>query len=72
MASRVGSSPSTETLKTCTGAQAFVDALLQEGVEVMFGYSGGAILPSFDKLYDAPIRFVLSRHEQGAGHMADG
>jgi len=72
MATRVGSPSATSTPKTCTGAQAFVDALLQEGVEVMFGYSGGAILPFFDRLYDAPIRFVLSRHEQGAGHMADG
>jgi len=72
MATRVGSPSSTSTPKTCTGAQAFVDTLLQEGVEVMFGYSGGAILPFFDRLYDAPIRFVLSRHEQGAGHMADG
>ncbi|HUW83439.1 MAG TPA: biosynthetic-type acetolactate synthase large subunit [Phycisphaerae bacterium] len=72
MTTRTGSPPSTSTPKTCIGAQAFVDALLQEGVEVMFGYSGGAILPFFDRLYDAPIRFVLSRHEQGAGHMADG
>jgi len=41
-------------------------------VEVMFGYPGGAILPTFDVLYESPIRFILSRHEQGAGHMADG
>jgi acetolactate synthase-1/2/3 large subunit len=72
MTTRRGKSPSVVAPRLCTGAQAFLDALLQENVEVMFGYSGGAILPFFDRLYDAPIRFVLSRHEQGAGHMADG
>jgi len=55
-----------------TGAQILHDALIEEGVEVMFGYGGGAIMPTFDVLYDTPIRFILSRHEQGAGHMADG
>jgi len=55
-----------------SGAQLICDALAHEGVEVMFGYGGGAILPTFDRLADSPIRFVLSRHEQGAGHMADG
>ncbi len=54
------------------GAQILVESLLKENVEVMFGYPGGAVLPVFDFLYDAPIRFVLSRHEQGAAHMADG
>ncbi len=55
-----------------TGAQLLVDVLLEEGVEVIFGFSGGAILPTFDVLYEAPIRFIMSRCEQGAGHMADG
>ncbi|MCD6228557.1 MAG: biosynthetic-type acetolactate synthase large subunit [Candidatus Omnitrophica bacterium] len=54
------------------GAQILVESLLKENVEVMFGYPGGAVLPVFDCLYDAPIRFILSRHEQGAAHMADG
>jgi len=55
-----------------TGARLLLDVLLEEGVEVIFGFSGGAILPTFDVLYDAPIRFFMSRCEQGAGHMADG
>ena len=48
------------------------DALIEQGVEVMFGYPGGAILPTFDALYKTPVKFILTRHEQGAGHMADG
>ncbi len=55
-----------------TGAQVFHRVLLDEGVETMFGYPGGAVLPIFDELYESPINFVLSRHEQGACHMADG
>jgi len=55
-----------------TGAELFHEMLLEEGVEVMFGVPGGALLPIFDVLYDTPIRFVLTRHEQGAAHMADG
>jgi len=55
-----------------TGAEIFVDSLIKEKVDIMFGYPGGAVLPIFDKLYDAPIRFILTRHEQGAAHMADG
>jgi len=55
-----------------TGAQVVIESLKKEGVDVMFGYPGGVVLPLFDKLYDAPIRFILVRHEQGAAHMADG
>ncbi len=47
-------------------------SLVREGVEVVFGYPGGAILPAYDALLDYPIRHVLVRHEQGAAHMADG
>jgi len=54
------------------GTELLHDELLNQNVEVMFGYGGGAIMPMFDQLYESPIRFVLSRHEQGAGHMADG
>jgi len=54
------------------GAQILVESLLKEKVEVMFGYPGGAVLPFFDCLYDAPIRFILTRHEQAAAHAADG
>jgi len=55
-----------------TGAQALHDVLVELGVEVLFGYPGGAILPTFDVLYKTPLKFYLTRHEQGAGHMADG
>ena len=54
------------------GAQMFVEALRAEGVEVIFGHPGGAVLPIFDALYDAPVRTILMRHEQAAAHAADG
>jgi len=60
-----------ESLPERTGAQIIVDTLLDLGVEVMFGYTGGVVLPLFDRLYDAPIRFIVPRHEQGGCHMAD-
>ena len=55
-----------------TGAQALIKSLEMEGVEVMFGLPGGAILPAYDPIIDSPIRHILVRHEQGAGHMAEG
>ena len=55
-----------------TGAQIFMESLIKEKVEIMFGIPGGALLPTFDVLYGAPIKFILVRHEQGAAHMADG
>ena len=55
-----------------TGAQALIKSLEQAGVDVMFGYPGGAILPTYDALLDSSIRHVLVRHEQGGGHMAEG
>ncbi len=54
------------------GAQILVECLNREGVEIIFGYPGGANLPIYDALYDAPLKHVLVRHEQGAAHMADG
>jgi hypothetical protein len=63
-------SPTKPTLKS--GAEIVVSTLLDLGVDTMFGYCGGVILPLFDKLYDAPIRFIVPRHEQGGCHMADG
>ncbi|MCU0917926.1 MAG: biosynthetic-type acetolactate synthase large subunit [Planctomycetes bacterium] len=54
-----------------TGAQIIVDALLAHGVDTVFGYIGASVLPLFDRLYDAPIRFVVPCHEQGGCHMAD-
>jgi len=55
-----------------TGAQILIECLKREGVEVMFGYPGGQVLPIFDKIYDTDIKFILTRHEQGAAHAADG
>lgn len=55
-----------------TGAEIIVKALECEGVEVVFGYPGGAVLPLYDKLYDSSIKHILVRHEQGAAHAADG
>src|SRR3954469_14110924 len=56
-----------------TGAQALVRALEQVGVDTVFGIPGGAILPAYDPLYDSTkVRHVLVRHEQGAGHAAEG
>jgi acetolactate synthase-1/2/3 large subunit len=58
--------------QTLTGAQILWDCLAREGVNVVFGYPGGAILPAYDAMLDYPIRHILVRHEQGATHMADG
>jgi acetolactate synthase I/II/III large subunit len=55
-----------------TGAQALIKALELEHVDVMFGLPGGCILPAYDPLLESSIRHVLVRHEQGAGHMAEG
>ncbi len=55
-----------------TGAQIFVDTLVRQGVEVVFGYPGGVLIPIFDALYQGTLRVILPRHEQGAAHMADG
>jgi len=58
--------------QTLTGAQIMWDCLVRQGVEAVFGYPGGAILPAYDAMLDYPIRHILVRHEQGATHMADG
>jgi len=55
-----------------TGAQALIRSLEEVGTEVMFGLPGGAILPVYDPILDSSIRHILVRHEQGAGHMAEG
>jgi acetolactate synthase-1/2/3 large subunit len=55
-----------------SGAQIIVESLLKEGVEVIFGFPGGVILPIYDVLYDSPLRHILVRHEQAAAHAADG
>ena len=55
-----------------TGAEMILHALQQEGVRAVFGFPGGMIIDVFDKLYDSPVPFYLTRHEQGAAHAADG
>src|SRR3954463_3873846 len=58
--------------KAKNGAHVLIDTLEQLGVTYIFGYSGGAALPLFDALYGSKIKLILTRHEQGATHMADG
>ncbi|MBN2535516.1 MAG: acetolactate synthase large subunit, partial [Spirochaetales bacterium] len=56
-----------------SGSKLIVEALKKEGVDVLFGYPGGAVIPLFDEFYKEPfIHVVLTRHEQGAVHAADG
>ena len=54
------------------GAEILRDVLIEAGVEIIFGYPGGAVIPVFDVLVESSIQMVLPRHEQGAAHMADG
>jgi acetolactate synthase I/II/III large subunit len=63
-----------EKPKYLTGAQAIMESLLAEGIDTIFGYPGGAIMPTYDALYDYQdrIKHILVRHEQGAGHAAQG
>ena len=69
---RKGAGNRGEAPSGCSAAKAFVECLKAEGVDVIFGYPGGAVLPIYDALYDAGIKHVLVRHEQGAIHMAGG
>ncbi|SVE51951.1 uncharacterized protein METZ01_LOCUS504805, partial [marine metagenome] len=55
-----------------SGAQITMEVLVKEGVEHIFGYPGGAIMPIYDAMLDYNIHHVLTRHEQGAAHAADG
>jgi len=57
---------------TISGAKALIECLYAEGVDTIFGYPGGVLLPLYDELYDADIRHILVRHEQCAAHAADG
>lgn len=54
------------------GAQMVVEAIKAEGIDTVFGYPGGQALPLYDALYDSGLHHVLTRHEQGAVHAADG
>ena len=68
-----GQGEPTERYTGMTGAQIFHDMMREHGVEAIFGYPGGAILPVFDAIHESEhFKFILSRHEQGAGHMAEG
>src|SRR5438132_1279104 len=56
-----------------TGSKALLDCLKRQGVQVIFGYPGGAVIPIYDAIYEEDeIRHILVRHEQGAAHMAEG
>src|SRR5215467_7556618 len=55
-----------------TGAEIALECLIREGVEVVFGYPGGANIPLYDALYNSPVRHILTRHEQGAAFAAEG
>ena len=58
--------------KTLSGAEVIIECLKREGVDTIFGYPGGSAIPMFDAILDSNIKVVLTRHEQGATHMADG
>jgi len=58
--------------ESVTGAQSLIRSLENAGAEVVFGIPGGAILPAYDPLFDSALRHILVRHEQGAGHAAEG
>ena len=58
--------------KLRTGGETIIDIIHEQGVEYIFGYPGGAAIPMFDPLIESPVKLILSRHEQGATHMADG
>ncbi|MDR2999897.1 MAG: biosynthetic-type acetolactate synthase large subunit [Fibromonadaceae bacterium] len=58
--------------KTLNGAQVMIECLKREGVDTIFGYPGGNVIPIFDAILDSDIKLILTRHEQGATHAADG
>ena len=64
--------PMSQTERKLSGAQMLVEVLREEQVEVIFGYPGGAVLPLYDALYQCGIPHILTRHEQGAIHAAEG
>lgn len=71
--SPLSDAPKTDKYVGLKGAQIFHEMMREHGVEAIFGYPGGAILPVFDAIYESKhFKFILSRHEQGAGHMAEG
>jgi acetolactate synthase I/II/III large subunit len=69
---KVATKPAAAAAKIPTGGEKVVECLEREGVEIVFGLPGGAAIPLFDALYESKIKLILTRHEQGATHMADG
>ena len=69
---RTGSDNGRDAPRKMTGAQAVLESLKREGVDVVFGLPGGVLLPLYDAIYQSDIHHILVRHEQGAAHMADG
>src|SRR4029079_2439313 len=68
-----GQTRTTDQYAGMTGAQIFHEMMREHGVKHIFGYPGGAILPVFDAIYESKkFNLILPRHEQGAGHMAEG
>jgi len=69
-----GKEPSSVKTESMSGAEAVIKCLLAEGVDLLYGYPGGAIMPVYDELYkyQEQIHHVLTRHEQGATHAAQG
>ena len=61
-------------MKNISGAEAVIRCLIKENVDILFGYPGGAIMPVYDELYkfEKEIHHILTRHEQGATHAAQG
>ena len=69
----LSAAPKSDAYIGMKGAEIFHEQMKQHGVELMFGYPGGAILPVFDAIFESNyFKFILTRHEQGAGHMAEG
>src|SRR5438045_5335476 len=64
--------PTWKEIRSVRAVDAIMECLKAEGVDTVFGIPGGANLPTYDALYDAGVRHVLCRHEQGAGHAAEG
>lgn len=67
-----GLNPDLEPKSPKSGSELLIDALIEENVEYIFGYPGGAVLPLYDSIYEDRIPHILYRHEQGAVHAAEG
>ena len=72
MATELAAARERDKARVLKGAEAFVQALIDEGVTTIFGLPGGAVLPIYGALYNADIQHILVRHEQAAAHAADG